>query len=261
MTRLRHAFTRMPILAHRWIRTSLPGYVDGTLDAASRARVALHLSACSECLARITELRRLEALLINDAPTPDPSFTSIWLPLRDRVRVSTQKPAKRMVARVGLALALAALASSVGVIAFAIEGGRIVIPALPLAPTASASPAVTIGSRITPAGSQVAPAPTPSSPSKTSATPAPSASRSDGEKGGASPSASPAVSPSALPSSDSRGGPSPSASPSSDSHGGPSPSASPSPSSSGGGSSSGSGGGSPSGSDRGSPSASPSSSP
>lgn len=246
MTRLRHAFTRMPILAHRSIRVSLPGYVDGTLDAAGRARVALHLSACSECLARITELRRLEALLIDDSPTPDPSFTNIWLPLRDRVRAARQKPAKRMVARVGLALALAALASSVGVIALAVESGRIVIPALPLTPKPSASPAVTIGSRITPAGTQLAPAPTPTSASKSGATPAPSASRSDGEKGGASPSASPAVSPSA--------------SPSSDSHGGPSPSASPSPSSSDGGSSSGSGGGSSSGSHGGSPSPSPSSS-
>lgn len=255
MTRLRHVFTRMPLMGHRWIRASLAGYVDGTLEPASRVRLALHLSACPDCLMQVAELRRLEALLADDPATPEVSFTKIWLPLRDRIRATKQKPARRVARRVGLALALAAIASSFGVIAFAVETGRIVIPTLPLTPATSATPSVTIGSRITPSGAPTVTLRASASGSKSTTTAAPSASRAGGEGGRVSPSASPSES---SPSSD-MGSPSPSASSSSSSgsDAGPSSSASASPSGSGsdGGSesSSGSDGGSSS------PSASPSS--
>lgn len=120
------------MVSHKAVLGSLEAYADGTLPDSERASVAAHLRTCAECGASLREIHRLDHVL-EDLPTmPAVPFSRFWSRLEPRLPNHAQKRAPWFrPGRVAAGLALAVLASLVGVVALASDG---TMPDSPLYP-------------------------------------------------------------------------------------------------------------------------------
>ncbi len=82
MTRLRR---RTPQIVCQQLVELVTDYLEGDLDAADRAAVEQHLSACGHCTAYVRQVRRLLELTAGSAePVPDALLEDLTTRFRQR---------------------------------------------------------------------------------------------------------------------------------------------------------------------------------
>lgn len=111
------------MLNHRAILSSMDAYADGSLPDAQRADVTAHLQTCAECGESLRQIQRLDHVL-SDLPAVKPvPFSHFWSRLEPRLPNHAQKRAFVFrPAQLAAGIALAIIASSVGVVALASDG-------------------------------------------------------------------------------------------------------------------------------------------
>ncbi len=118
------------MLSHRSVHDSLEAYADGSLPARMREQVDAHLRGCAECGKAMIKSQRLELALQDLPAAPAVPFPRFWSALREKLTVPKQRQMRVVVVRRLFAgLALAALASTVGIVALASDD---VLPDNPL---------------------------------------------------------------------------------------------------------------------------------
>lgn len=70
----------------------LAPYNEGGLNAAARARVAVHLEDCPNCRAEFAELKAVSALLRSHVPAPAAPAADFWSKLEARIQVEAPRP-------------------------------------------------------------------------------------------------------------------------------------------------------------------------
>jgi len=117
------------VLSHYLNRRRLGAYLDGALDEGTARSTAAHLATCGVCQREAEGLRRLRALLQQDAAVVDPDWTGFWAGVVRGVEAAkTARPAPvtrrawRPQWALGGALA-AALLASIGIWQFGPDGG------------------------------------------------------------------------------------------------------------------------------------------
>lgn len=131
MNHLRQLSTMKSVVSHQSLEV-LQAYADGRLPEPSRAQVDTHLQSCEQCGVTLRQLHRLDRVLDDLPEAPYVPFPQFWSRLHPRI---AQKPQPRLrvsrPARLAAGVALAALASLVGVVALASDE---VMPDNPLYP-------------------------------------------------------------------------------------------------------------------------------
>ncbi len=118
------------MLSHRSVHDSLEAYADGSMPARMRDQVDAHLRGCAECGKAMIKSQRLELALQDLPAAPAMPFPRFWSALREKLPVPKQRQLRVVaVRRLVAGLALAALASTVGIVALASDD---VLPDNPL---------------------------------------------------------------------------------------------------------------------------------
>ena len=105
------------MLSHATARDWLIPYADGMLAADERARIDSHIASCTACGGELCEVRELNLLLVTLPPAGPVAFAPFWLELQARLpqRGALRLPPLRRYRRLGMAFALAAIATLAGI--------------------------------------------------------------------------------------------------------------------------------------------------